>query len=140
MNPIASCAENALRAHPHPALRLSELVDLVAERIDRGLDAARLRVLLEAHPERFRVLDPWCGPWRHRTQEGGLTLPGEAWVVIITDPGDPPDTPRTALRLRESVRWLGRGVDPRSSTEVSRWYAIVLAERAAREAVVRRAA
>ncbi len=140
MNPIANCAENALCAHPHPALRLSELVDLVRERVDRGLDAARLRVVLEEHPERFRVLDPWCGPWRLRAQEGGLTLPGEAWVVIITDPGDPPDTPRTALRLRESVRWLGRGVDPRSSTEVSRWYAIVLAERAAREAVARRAA
>ncbi len=140
VNPIASCAEDALRAHQHPALRLSELVDLVAERIDRGLDAARLRVLLEEHPERFRVLDPWCGPWRLPTQERGLARPGDAWVVIVTDPGDPPDTSPTALRLRESVRWLGRGVDPRSPTEVSRWYAIVLAERAAREAVARRAA
>ena len=130
MNPIALCAEQELRAHTHPALRLFELLDLVAERIDRSLDAARLRAVLEEHPDRFRVLEPWCGPWR----------PGAADRGRRPDPGDPPEAPRTALKLRESVRWLGRGVDPRSSIEVSRWYAIVLAERAAREAVVRRAA
>jgi hypothetical protein len=41
------------------------------------------------------------------------------------------------MRLRESVRWLGRGVDGRSALEVSRWYAITLAERDARAALVR---
>lgn len=140
MNPIAICAEQELRAHTHPALRLFELVDLVAERIDRSLDAARLRAVLEEHPDRFRVLEPWCGPWRPGTPDHGPRKAGEAWVVGITDPGNAPDAPQAALKLRESVRWLGRGVDPRSSIEVSRWYAIVLAERAAREAVVRRAA
>jgi hypothetical protein len=45
-----------------------------------------------------------------------------------------------AVKLRESVRWLGRGIDPRSPREVSRWYAIALAERALREAVLKRAA
>jgi hypothetical protein len=45
-----------------------------------------------------------------------------------------------AAKLRETVRWLGRGVDPRSAREVSRWYAIALAERALREAVAKRAA
>jgi hypothetical protein len=38
------------------------------------------------------------------------------------------------------VRWLGRGIDPRSPHDVSRWYAIALAERAVRAAVARRAA
>lgn len=140
MNPIAICAESTLRAHTHPALRLSELLALVAPRIDRGLDATRLRAVLEEHPDRFRVLEPWTGPWRPGAFEPGARNSGEAWVVAITDPGEPPEGPRAALKLRESVRWLSLGVDPRSNTEVSRWYAIVLAERAVREAVARRAA
>lgn len=144
MNPVAICAERVLRAHDHPALLLSELVELIAPRIDRGLDAARLRALLEEHPERFRVIEPWSGPWRPGGPGGPGTGTGterrEAWVVAITEPELPPDAPHAALRLRESVRWLTRGVDPRSRADVSRWYAIVLAERAARAAVVRRAA
>jgi hypothetical protein len=42
--------------------------------------------------------------------------------------------------LRESVRWIGRSVDGRSTLEVGRWYAIALAEREARRALARRAA
>lgn len=140
VNPIAECAEQALRAHAHPALRLSELVDLVAERIDRNLDAGRLRAALEEHPERFRVLEPWSGPWRSDGPGRALHPRRDAWIVVITHPDDPPDAPAPALKLRESVRWLSRAIDPRSTVEVSRWYAIVLAERAAREAVARRAA
>lgn len=139
MNDIARCAEVALRVHAHPALRLSELIEIVAEKIDRGLTPARLRVILEDHPTRFRILEPWHGPWRPRgpaVQEATE----EAWVVGVGDPGDHAETPQIALRLRESVRWLGRGMDGRSRMEVSRWYAIVLAERATREAVARRAA
>jgi hypothetical protein len=139
MNPIATCAEEVLRAHAHPALKISELVELVAQRVDRGLDARRLRTILEEHPDRFRVLEPWAGPWRHSSARAGAQQQ-EAWVVAISEPRDPPDSPRAALKLRESVRWLARSVDPRSSSEVSHWYAIALAERAARQAVVRRAA
>ncbi|MDA0328499.1 MAG: hypothetical protein O2958_05770 [Gemmatimonadetes bacterium] len=138
MNPIAHCAAVALRAHAHPALRLSELVDLVAPEIDRGLTSQRLRTILEGHPEHFRILEAWQGPWR---SSDPTTRHGQdPWVVSIGETDDPSQTPRAALRLRESVRWLGRGLDPRSRVEVSRWYAIALAERATREAVVRRAA
>lgn len=142
MNPIAVCAESTLRQHPHPALRLSELVELVAERVDRTLEESRLRSILESYPDRFRILDPWRGPWRvvprDDPEEGSARA---VWVVAVVDPTQPPDHPgAAALKLRESVRWLGRGVDPRSPHEVSRWYAIALSERAVREAVVRRAA
>lgn len=140
MNPIVLHAEQALRAHTHPALRLSELVELIAARVDRGLDTRRLRAVLEEHPERFRLLEPWAGPWR---SDGPTRRPrphDDAWVVVVTDPDHPPDTPRSALKLRESVRWLARGIDGRSAVDVSRWYAIVLSERAVREAVARRAA
>ena len=140
MNPIVHCAEQALRSHTHPALRLSELVELIAARVDRGLDARRLRAVLEEHPERFRLLEPWSGPWRSDGVERRPRADQDAWVVVVTDPEHPPDAPRSALKLRESVRWLTRGVDQRSAVDVSRWYAIVLAERAVREAVARRAA
>ena len=141
MNEIIQSAERMLREHPHPALRLSELHELVAERFDRNMEPGRLRWLLEQHPELFRVLDPWRGPWR-ATAGRGSDGPGlDPWVVVVTDPdgSDPPAGP-AAIRLRESVRWLSRDVDVRSPREVSRWYAIVLAERAARRVIERRAA
>lgn len=141
MNPIAACAEKALREHLHPALRLSELVALVAERLDRTLDAPRLRAALEDHPDRFRILDPWRGPWRTVLPGARDAHPLDVWIVAVTDPGGPPRDDRSAVvKLRESVRWLGRGVDPRSPSEVGRWYAILMAERAVRRAVARRAA
>ena len=140
MNPIAQCAETTLRQHPHPALRLSELLDLVAEQVDRTLDQARLKSILEGYPDRFRVLDPWRGAWRS-------ALPHEAgrrqdvWVLAVADPSHPPDGPGpVALKMRESVRWLGRGIDPRSPHEVGRWHALVVSDRALRDAMAKRAA
>jgi hypothetical protein len=141
MNPIATFAESALREHTHPALRLRELVELVARRVDRSLDGVRLRAILESYPDRFRILDPWRGPWRSvlcdASDDDHI---GDVWVVAVAAPDHPPGGPAVAVKLRETVRWLGRGVDPRSAREVSRWYAIALAERALREAVAKRAA
>lgn len=142
MDAIASCAERTLQRSAHPTLRLSELLEHVSEALDRTLDLARLRAILEAHPERFRILEPWRGRWV--AVDGAApprSLGGEAWVVAVGDPDGPPDDGGpAATKLRESVRWLARGVDPRSSSEVSRWYAIALAERAARRALARKAA
>lgn len=135
MNPIAVHAESVLQVAPHPALRLSELLELLAERAGRSITPERLRRALEDHPERFRILESWQGPWRFG--EGGGN---DAWVVAVEDPDTPPDGPPPVLRLRESVRWVALGMDGRSRMEVSRWYAIALAERDARRAVLRRAA
>ena len=77
------------------------------------MDAGRLRSVLELHPERFRVLEPWSGSWRGGPV-GRAARSDRAWVVGIADPGAAPDAPAASLRLRESVRWLSRGVDPRS--------------------------
>ncbi|MEQ1857459.1 MAG: hypothetical protein ABL963_13455 [Longimicrobiales bacterium] len=140
MHPIAACAETALRHHVDPALRLRELVELVAVHVDLTLDAARLRGILESYPEHFRLLDPWRGRWEARTaRDPEEPDPGiDVWVIGVSEGAPPPGT-SPALRLRESVRWLARGVDPRSPSDVGRWYAIVLAERAVRHAT-RRAA
>lgn len=141
MHPIAAFAEGALREHTHPALRLRELIELVIRRVDRSVDGSRLRAILEAYPDRFRILDPWRGPWRSvlgPDEDGTLTC--DVWVIAVAAPAPPPGGPPVAAKLRETVRWIGRGVDPRSHREVSRWYAIALAERALREAVTKRAA
>ena len=141
MNPIVECAERILLEHPHPALRLSELHELVAERFDRNLEQARLRAMLEDHPELFRVLDPWRGPWRSSQQPHTAMYSADPWVVIVTHPDGADRLQRpAALKLRESVRWLAHDIDARSAYEVSRWYAIVLAERQARRVIQRRSA
>ena len=143
MNPIARHAETVLHATPHPALRLTELLELVAERAGRALTPATLRAVLEERPDRFRILESWRGPWRVRetsSRDGADPHASDAWVVVVGRPDTPPDAPAAAQRLRESVRWVALGLDGRSRLDVSRWYAIALAERAAREAVSRRAA
>ena len=142
MNPIARHAEALLHAAPHPALRLDELLELVAERTGRSMSRAALRTVLEERPDRFRILESWQGPWRVRehAEGGGDRRQADAWVIAVESPDTPPDAPRSALRLRESVRWVALGMDGRSRLDASRWYAIALAERATREAVARRAA
>jgi hypothetical protein len=155
MDALARAAEEILTAHPHPALRLGELLDLVAERMDRGLRHDRLRCALEAEPTRFRLIESWRTRWPTLAREAGA--PGDAWVVATAAEGRDAPAPRGARAtgaarpaegrgenasrmLRESVRWIGRSVDGRSTLEVGRWYAIALAEREARRALARRAA
>lgn len=156
MDALAHAAEEILTTHPHPALRLGELLALVADRVDRGLRADRLRCALEAEPTRFRIIESWRIRWPTLAREGSPQ--GDAWVVAIAHAGKTDDEGRhatpireggrrthereenAARMLRESVRWIGRSVDGRSTLEVGRWYAIALAEREARRALARRAA
>lgn len=140
MNPIATCTEHFMAGHPHPALRIGELLAPVAERVDRSLTTGRLRAALAEHPETFRLLDPWQGPWRVPAESAPATE-ADVWVVLLPGAGGqerPAGGPVTTLR--ESVRWLARGIDPRSSMSVSRWYAIALAERESRRAIAERSA
>jgi hypothetical protein len=143
MDEVLRHVESALRCHPAPAVRLSELLALVRSGLSpRALDARLLRTLLEGHPDRFRILDPWRGPWRTARLspplEGGN---GDPWVVVVTDPADQNlEASCLAARLRESVRWVGRSIDPRSTRELVRWHALALAERDVRPRVLKRAA
>lgn len=143
MNPIATCTEHFMAAHPHPALRIGEILAPVAERADRSLTAARLRTALAEYPETFRLLDPWQGPWRARvasTSRNEADADADVWVVLLADGGGGVGPAGPVTTLRESVRWLARGIDPRSSLSVSRWYAIALAERESRRAIANRTA
>lgn len=136
MESILGAAEAALRQDGSPALRLSELLRLVRTRTRRlGLRADDLRRVLESDTQRFRVLDPWRGPWRHLEAKDTPQEVCDPWVLVVGDPGG--DDARLGSfgprrRMGESVRWLGLGVDPRSLRELSRWHCVALSERRAR--------
>ena len=140
MENVLSAAEQILRASGAPALRLSVLLgEVLATTGERTLDAPRLRALLEGRPDRFRVLDPWRGPWRFVGQRGAAPVE-EPWVVAVRDLGDGSGagTPKVVRGIRESVRWLGVTLDERSPRRVARWQGLLLegmaAERALRKA------
>jgi hypothetical protein len=146
MDRIAQAAEDVLLGHPHPALRLAELLEVLTEHVDRTLNEERLRRSLEGHPGHFRILEAWRRRWptvaseTDSTGRHGLALPEHrgAWVIAVYGPPGPPGRSASDIRLRESVRWLGRGVDDRSRLAVGRWYAIAVAERDARRVIARR--
>lgn len=132
MNPVVACAETALRQHPDPAVRLTELLRSVAPITDRNLTVARLRSILEDHPDRFRILDSWDSRWL----EPESRVPMErAWVVSLSPGTDPPDGEPHARLLRESFRSISRDLDGRSRVALSRWSALRRGEREARQAV-----
>ncbi len=130
MDPIAQHAVQVLEMHPHPALRFSELLHLVAERADRSLDAPRLRGVLERHAQLFRMLDPLRGPWRVGDPRRARRHADDPWVLLTRDPagGGHPDP--TCLVLRESMRWYGWKLDAASPSAVQRWAAAALRSRA----------
>jgi hypothetical protein len=136
MESILEAAEAALRQDGAPALRLSELLGLVRARTRQlGLRADSLRRVLESDTKRFRVLDPWRGPWRHLEPRDIPTEVCDPWVLVVGDPGG--DDARHGSggperRMGESVRWLGLGIDPLSLREVSRWHCMALTERRTR--------
>lgn len=138
MEPIAARAASVLAQHPAPALRLSALVELLTRHDPRlRLDARALRLVLERHPQTFRFLDPWRGPWGQTRGRIPAELgAGEPWVVVVADPGGRDAVGQPGLpKLRDSVRWLAGGVDPRSCREVARAHGFVLAEREVRDAL-----
>ncbi len=144
METLPDTAETVLRRHPAPALRLSELLRLVRLALrDPALDRDRLLQSLSARPERFRLLDPWKGPWR-RVVEGRASKPhAEPWVVLVADPGGDAGAAVEGVslgRMRSCVRWMAGAVDPTSAWSLARWHGLALAETSARAALVRKAA
>lgn len=138
MDPIVADAADILRRHPAPGLPLRTLLELLVRGGGAsGVDAARLRMLLEARPDRFRVLDPWRGPLSVLAPAlGAVGGDGDAWVAVLDDPEamEAPG-PRVALRVRESVRWLARAVDGRATRELARWQRLLHVESATRVAL-----
>lgn len=140
MQAILHHAEEVLRQHPAPAMELEELHDRLRELRPTCTPVCdSLRRILEDNPHRFRVVDPWRGPWIHGHDRDRPDTDGVVVIAIdgVCSEGDP--SPGSAL-LRESVRWIARGTDLQSTGGVARLYALILAEDAARLGLRRRAA
>ncbi len=140
MQEILHHAEEVLRQHPAPAMELDELHSRLRElRPTATPICAGLRRILEGSPHRFRVVDPWCGPWIHGPHGDRPDTDGVVVIAIdrVCSEGDP--SPGSTL-LRESVRWIARGIDLRSQGGAARLYALILAADAARLRLRRRAA
>ena len=143
MDTYLNAAERTLRRSAAPAMHLTDLLRQVrAETGDLSLDADRLQTALHTRPDLFRVLDPWRGPWRFLREPEPSARPAELdpWVVVVSDPGDGDGAGRPCMRrLRASVRWLAREVDPRSGRALARWSAMALAAEEA-DSALRKAA
>jgi len=140
MEAIISHAEEVLRHHPAPAMALTELQRRLRERRPAyAPSCASLRVLMEERPDRFRVVDPWRRPWLHTPGEHSEEA-RDVLVMAITRASSNDGRLAPDERLRESVRWISRGVDMRSPTSVARLYALLLAEGGTRPHLRQRAA
>lgn len=135
MDALADRAARAAHRHPAAALPVPELARLVQESGARVSDEVLLRALL-ADPARFRIVDPWRGPWSrlrrgdvrgrrrgrpHDLVDGPRVVPesgGSSWT-----PG--PAAPALA-RMRQTLIRLGWTVDDASPTDLARWHRLVL--------------
>ena len=138
MDRISATARQTLADHSFPAVKLSELVELVGEVVDRSLDGRRLRGLLERYPETFTILDPMRGPWRSLVPSEQFAFRDtDPWVLGREGPARLAGEERSAAVMRSCVRWLARHVDGESSTQVSRLFSILLSERETRSTLRR---
>lgn len=139
MEPLADRAARAAHRHPAAALPLGELARLVQESGTRVSHHVLLRALA-ADPERFRIVDPWRGPWARLAADRGASRRRRRPNPTIPDLVDGPRVvPRSGsvawspgaagpavTRLRQSLIRLGWKVDDASPVDLARWYRLVL--------------
>lgn len=154
MDALTDRAARAAHRHPAAALPLSELSRLVQESGTRVSDDVLLRALL-TEPARFRIVDPWKGPWarlrsdRRTGRHGSLAGAGDRRVPNLVDgprvvpaPGAAPWSPGPAGpalgRMRQALIRLGWRVDDASPVDLARWHRLVLEGQRARNRLTAR--
>lgn len=123
MRCIDEAVEDILQRRPLGALPLAQLVEALrasARVADHEGDVQRA---LSAHPDRFRIVDPYRGPWRIRPEGGEQRRPG-VWVVGLEDPPSAPLSTRLERVVVACVRTLAVALDQGSFTAGARWLAI----------------
>lgn len=155
MDALADRAARAASRHPAAALSLGELARLVQDTGARVPEPVLLRALA-SDPTRFRVIDPWRGPWarlrvdrrtghlpRSRSRDGSFDgceglLDGPRVVTFPRGPTWSPGPAGPALaRMRRTLVRLGWTVDERSPTDLARWHRLVLEGARLRRGLVR---
>jgi hypothetical protein len=141
MDALVDRATRAASRHPSPALRVPELARMVQGSGARVPDAVLLRALL-AEPGRFRLIDPWRGPWSTLLEDrrGGwpdhaFPNPGRPRTLVdgprlVPEAGETHWTPgpgSAALdRMRRTMIRLGWRIDDASHVDLARWHRLVL--------------
>lgn len=145
MDALADRAARAATRHPAAALPLGELARLVQGSGARVPHGVLLRALA-SDPRRFRIVDPWRGPWsrlRGDRRTGHLARarrPDRASFQgcrglldgprVVPGPGGPSWSPGAAgpalERMRQTLIRLGWKVDDASPMDLARWHRLVL--------------
>lgn len=114
---LADRAAQTLAHLPIPALPLDDLV----QRLRQAGSVVTPEVLLravESCPGRFRVLDPWRGPWR-RAESRDV---GSVWVLSRERRAF---APGVEGRLQSSLAQIGATVDESSVGDLARWLGMI---------------
>lgn len=145
MEPLVERIARATAGHPSPALPLHELRQMVG---GSGV-AVTENVLLQALDRarsRFRVLDPWRGPWRSLIRPGRRsgpppddplpdTLALEPWVMTAPDAAGIDGESTVLGRMRGTLVHLGWVLDEQSPVDMARWCGQVRESRRVRDRV-----
>lgn len=144
MESLPDVAYRILARHPAPALPFRELHRQVAlARAGPTPTAGTLLARIRSRRRRFRILDPWRGPWevlrsrpddatRRALRDAGLAL--EPWVTTADPDGraQPGAAGSTVPLLRTTMHHLSLAIDPDSASALARWILLLREERAIR--------
>jgi len=141
MDPLVDRAAQAASRHPSPALRVPELARMVKGSGAGVPDAVLLRALL-TEPGRFRLIDPWRGPWSTLRANRRLGRPDPTprnddpppmlmdGPRLIPQPGEkrwmPGPGGDATDRMRRTMIRLGWRIDDASHVDLARWHRLVL--------------
>ena len=141
MDALVDRAAQAAARHPAPALRIRDLA-LMVQQSGAGVSDAVLLAALMGHPRRFRLVDPWRGPWSTLRKDPRATGdPGDSQrrghpsslldgPRLVPAPGgkawSPGRTAPTMHRMRQTMIRLGWHIDESSPTDLARWHRLVL--------------
>ena len=136
MQPLVERAAAVMNRMGRSAVPLAELVERLR---DNGFSVSEavLTRSLSAEPERFRLIEPWRA-LRAAGQVGSNPWGGErVWVVAPgANASDAAASPRPALaRLRGTMAALSWELDVSSSTDVARWFGMMIEVERLREAL-----
>lgn len=133
MDATCELAARVLTRAPSRSMPVSRLRLLMEAESGTPHDYEHVLRCLSARPARFRMLDPWRGPWRtceprpprFAPTDSDALISNGPWVLLLDPPQevglDPP-----VRRLQESLAAAGRGVDTDSATAMARWVRITL--------------
>lgn len=141
MDALVDRAAQAATRHPAPALRIRDLARIV-QQSGAGVSDTVLLAALRRDPGRFRLVDPWRGPWstlrRNTSPMGDSDDPRNDGTTsslldgprLVPAPGSkswsPGPSAPTIQRMRQTMIRLGWRIDDSSPTDLARWHRLVL--------------